>query len=161
LTGNATGMEASGSVDDTTLYAFDQANRRVVASLQVARTTLAQYRVPSGSPWFSNMTGMVVAPATGSGSPTLLWTESGNLLSASLGPTIFQTPSPVSVFTYVVMSNDSLALIASKFGWSERELKLANPDLDLDHLTVGMEISIPGRFTVSPTPGPADPGLGG
>jgi LysM repeat protein len=111
------------------------------------------------------MTGMVVAPATGGGAPALLWTESGNLMSASLGPTVVETPSPVvagpSVFTYMVMTNDSLALIASKFGWTERELRLANPDLDLDHLTVGMEISIPGRFTVSPTPGPPDPGLGG
>jgi LysM repeat protein len=149
--------------DQGTFYACDSANGRIVAFTKTAGAFVQQYMVPAGSHWFTSLTGMFVTAGTG-GIDTLYWTESGNLMSAALKPAVVQTPSPAvvgpSVLTYMVLSNDSLALIASKFGLSEQELKLANPDLDLGHLTAGMAISIPVQGW-TPTPGPLDPGLGG
>jgi LysM repeat protein len=149
--------------DQGTFYACDSANGRIVAFTKTAGAFVQQYMAPAGSHWFTSLTGMFVTAGTG-GTDTLYWTESGNLMSAALKPAVAQTPSPAvvgpSVLTYMVLPNDSLALIASKFGLSEQELKLANPDLDLGHLAAGMKISIPVQGW-TPTPGPLDPGLGG
>ena len=149
--------------DQGTFYACDSANGRIVAFTKTAGAFVQQYMAPAGSHWFTSLTGMFVTAGTG-GTDTLYWTESGNLMSAALKPAVAQTPSPAVVgpsgFTYRVLPSDSLALIASKFGLSEQQLKLANPDLDLGHLTAGMAISIPVQGW-TPTPGPADPGLGG
>jgi len=149
--------------DQGTFYACDSANGRIVAFTKTAGAFVQQYMVPAGSHWFTSLTGMFVTAGTG-GTDTLYWTESGSLMSAALKPAVAQTPSPAVVgpsrFTYMVLPTGSLASLASKFGLSEQQLKLANPDLDLGHLTAGMKISIPVQGW-TPTPGPLDPGLGG
>jgi hypothetical protein len=78
--------------DQGTFYAFDRANKRIVAFSKQSGAFVAQYAAPAGSPAFSALTAMFVTAATGGANPTLYWTESGNLMSASLAPAAAPTP---------------------------------------------------------------------
>ena len=49
--------------------------------------------VAPNSPWFSAVTGMFVTTESDGSNPTLYWTESGNLMSASLTPPVVETPT--------------------------------------------------------------------
>jgi hypothetical protein len=69
-----------------TFYAYDSANRRVVAFKKSDGTIVGQYIVPPTMNWFSHLTGMFVVPGVGTASPTLYWTEGSNLMRAYLGP---------------------------------------------------------------------------
>jgi hypothetical protein len=42
--------------------------------------------VPSGTPWFTNLTGMFVTTDPSGTNTTLYWTEGGNLMKAALNP---------------------------------------------------------------------------
>ena len=72
--------------DAGTFYAYDGLNRRIVAFTKSDGSIVGQYMVPANTPWFSALTGMFVIPGTGGSSPTLYWTEGGNLMSAYLNP---------------------------------------------------------------------------
>ena len=72
--------------DQGVFYGFDNQNRRVVAFKKVDGSIVGQYMVPATTPWFSALTGMFVIPGTAGSSPTLYWTEGGNLMSALLNP---------------------------------------------------------------------------
>jgi type II secretory pathway pseudopilin PulG len=96
--------------DQGTFYAYDNANRRIVAFKKLDGTIVGQYMVPANLPWFSALTGMFVTggvttvPATATSTaapvttppvnPVLYWTESGNLMGAPLVPTAAPAPSP-------------------------------------------------------------------
>jgi len=70
--------------DQGTFYAYDGLNRRIVAFKKLDGTVVGQYMVPSSTPWFTALTGMFVTTGAGGTNPTLYWTESGNLMCASL-----------------------------------------------------------------------------
>jgi hypothetical protein len=73
-----------------TFYAYDHDNKRIVAFSKADGSFVGQYVAPAGMAWFSALTGMFVTSGSGGSHPTLYWTESGNLMSASLAP----SPSP-------------------------------------------------------------------
>jgi hypothetical protein len=82
-----TRLTADNSAQDQgTFYAYDGLNRRIVAFKKVDGSIVGQYMVPATTPWFSALTGMFVIPGTAGSSPTLYWTEGGNLMSALLNP---------------------------------------------------------------------------
>jgi hypothetical protein len=70
--------------DEGTFYAYDSLNRRIVAFKKSDGSIVGQYMVPSGTPWFTDLTGMFVVPGPGRAAATLYWIESGNLMSAAL-----------------------------------------------------------------------------
>ena len=76
----------NSAMDLGTFYAYDGANRRVVAFKKSDGTPAGQYIVPATMNWFSHLTGMFVIPGVGTASPTLYWTEGSNLMRAYLGP---------------------------------------------------------------------------
>ena len=78
--------------DQGTFYAYDRANKRIVAFSKTDGSFVAQYMAPGGASWFSALTGMFVTTGTGGTNPTLYWTEAGNLMSASLARTAAPTP---------------------------------------------------------------------
>jgi len=78
--------------DQGTFYAYDRANKRIVAFSKTDGSFVAQYMVPAGTSWFSAVTGMFVTTGSGGTNPTLYWTEVGNLMSASLARTAAPTP---------------------------------------------------------------------
>lgn len=80
------------SVASLSFYAFDRANKRIVAFSKQNGAFVAQYAASAGSPSFSALTGMFVTSGSGDTNPTLYWTEGGNLMSASLAPTAAPTP---------------------------------------------------------------------
>jgi len=73
--------------DQGVFYAFDNANRRVVAFKKVDGTIVGQYMVPPTTPWFTAVNGMFVTGGLAAPNPVLYWIESGNLLGAALVPT--------------------------------------------------------------------------
>ena len=72
--------------DQGTFYAYDGPNKRIVAFKKIDGSIVGQYMVPANTPWFTALTGMFVTTGTGGTNPMLYWTESGNLMSASLNP---------------------------------------------------------------------------
>jgi hypothetical protein len=82
--------------DQGTFFAYDRVGMRVVAFSKQSGALEAQYSAPAGSPAFSSLTGMFVTTGTGTTNPTLYWTETGNLMSASLPRTAAPAPSPSS-----------------------------------------------------------------
>lgn len=52
-------------------------------------------------------------------------------------------PSPGGRVTYVVQSGDSLAIIAARYGITERALAAANAITDPNQIMVGQELVIP------------------
>jgi hypothetical protein len=72
--------------DQGNFYAFDKENTRIVAFKKGDGIFVAWYRAPDNTTWLSGLTGMFVVPAAAGANPTLYWTESGNLMRASLDP---------------------------------------------------------------------------
>ena len=70
--------------DEGTFYAYDSLNRRIVAFKKSDGSIVGQYMVPSGTPWFTNLTGMFVTTDPSGTNTTLYWTEGGNLMKAAL-----------------------------------------------------------------------------
>jgi LysM repeat protein len=74
---------------------------------------------------------------------------------------ILETPIPTSTSaTYVIQSGDTLSQLAEKFKISQDALRVANPDLNPNSLTIGDTILIPDPSTIhaaasTPTPVPA------
>jgi hypothetical protein len=75
--------------DRGTFYAFDRANRRLVAFGKVDGSFVGQY-VVQGSPYLTDVRGMFAVAGSNATAPVLYWTEGGNLMSAALRP---QAPS--------------------------------------------------------------------
>jgi LysM repeat protein len=156
--------------DQGNFYAYDRANKRVVAFSEKDGAFVGQYMVPAGTPWFTALTGMFVTMGAAGTNPMLYWSESGNLMTASLGPSSAPVesasssakvpPSPNPSFVqYTVASGDDVQSIAHSFGLNLWELELANPQIqDFNHLQVGwlLEIPPPGLLTPAPaSPGPS------
>jgi len=156
--------------DQGTCYAFDRAGERIVAFKKSDGSIVGQYIVPAGTPWLTALTGMFVTTEAAGTNPKLYWTESGNLMTASLEPSSAPTrsasssakvpplPNP-SFQMYTVKPGDNLQSIASRLGLSLWELELANPQIhDFNYLQVGwlLEIPPPGLLTPAPaSPGPS------
>jgi LysM repeat protein len=160
-----------GAQSQGSLYAYDSANRRIVVFSKADGACVGQYTAPSGTPWFTNLTGMFVAPATGGGQATLYWVESGNLMSATLGSSAdpsatasgsavgsppakaSATAQPGSTYLiYTVMPGDSMQTIAKRFGVTLAALQGANPQVtDPSHLEVGWLLNIPPPASPSPS----------
>jgi hypothetical protein len=91
-----TRLTADNSAQDQgTFYAYDGANRRVVAFKKSDGSIVGQYIVPATMNWFSHLTGMFVIPGVGTAAATLYWTEGSNLMRAYLGAA-GDSPSPSS-----------------------------------------------------------------
>ena len=78
---------------DRTFYGYDGPSRRIVAFKESDGSIAGEYMVAPNSPWFSAVTGMFVTTQSDGSTPTLYWTESGNLMSASLTPPVVETPT--------------------------------------------------------------------
>ena len=156
--------------DQGTCYAFDRAGERIVAFKKSDGSIVGQYMVPAGTPWLTALTGMFVTTGAAGTNPKLYWTESGNLMTASLEPSSAPTrsasssakvpPSPNPSFQmYTVQPGDYAQSIAHRFGLSLWELEVANPQIhDFNYLQVGwlLEIPPPGWLTPAPaSPGPS------
>jgi hypothetical protein len=73
--------------DQGTFYAYDRANRRVVAFSKQSGALVAQYAELAGSTSLSGLTGMFVTAGTAGAAPMLYWTVGGVLMSAALSTT--------------------------------------------------------------------------
>jgi hypothetical protein len=85
------------------LYAWDQANGRVVAFDKAKGTFVEQYRLTGGSPAFADVRGMYIVPGPVAGAPaTLVWATKDSAMSAILeavpdlptGPAASGSPGP-------------------------------------------------------------------
>lgn len=163
--------------DQGTFYAYDSAGHRIVAFSKKDGAYVGQYAAPGDTSWFTHLNGMFVVPGTGTARPTLYWVESGNLMSASLGPSASATPTAsgsaqpsaasstpagaarpnATYLVYTVKSGDTMSAIASRFALTLSELELANPQIQTpDQIEVGQLLNIPPPGSL--TPPPASPG---
>lgn len=160
-----TRLTADNSAQDQgTFYAYDSANRRIVA-FSKSGAFIAQFIAPSDTAWFSALTGMFVTTGAKGANPTIYWTEGGNLMTASLAaaarPVSSATPVPsasgssglgTTYFTYGVTSGDTLAVIAQRFMVREGDIRALNPHItDWGNLLPGTILNIPMGATVTPT----------
>lgn len=158
--------------DQGDLYAYDRANRAVIAFAKKDGSYVAQYSVSSETAGLSALTGMFVVPGSGTAKGTLYWVESGNLMAAALDGSAASTssssaapiPSASAVavpsfsmpssagsanasptyITYTVMAGDSMQSIARKFGVTLQALIDANPQLqDPNQIEMGWLLNIP------------------
>jgi hypothetical protein len=92
-----TRISADNSIaDQGNLYAYDNANRRIVSFTKSNGKYVRQFLLPSTSPFFSALKGMFIRTGPNGTDPTIYWIESGNLMRAQLGTTPLASPSPTA-----------------------------------------------------------------
>jgi len=90
-----TRISADNSIaDQGNLYAYDNANRRIVSFTKSNGKYVRQFLLPSTSPFFSALKGMFIRTGPNGTDPTIYWIESGNLMRAPLGIGPLASPSP-------------------------------------------------------------------
>ena len=80
--------------DQGTLYAYDIANRRIVAFKKSDGSVVGEYMVGAKQPWFSDVRGLFVTTDATGANPILYWVESGSLMTAPLTPASATSASP-------------------------------------------------------------------
>jgi LysM repeat protein len=149
--------------DQGTFYAYDSANKQIVAFSKADGAIVARYVAPAKSGLLTALTGMFVTTDAKGANPTLYWTEGGNLMTASLNaaalnaaaqPSSSATPVPSvsggsgmgpTYFTYGVSSGETLSSIAQIWGVQESEIRALNPQItDWSNLVPGTVLNIPG-----------------
>jgi len=92
-----TKISADNSIKDQgNLYAYDNANRRIVSFTKSNGKYVQQFILPSTSPYFSALKGMFIRTGPNGTNPTIFWIESGNIMSAPLGTAPLASPSPTA-----------------------------------------------------------------
>jgi LysM repeat protein len=148
----------NSAAGEGTFYAYDSANKQIVAFSKADGAIVARYVAPAKSGLLTALTGMFVTTDAKGANPTLYWTEGGNLMTASLNATAqpgsSATPVPSvsggsgmgpTYFTYGVSSGETLSSIAQLWGVQESEIRALNPQItDWSNLVPGTVLNIPG-----------------